>query len=115
MNMDLGYFSTSMLTTSNMTFLGSSQDIWCHREAFRKYLCKNRNKGPSIYEGSIIDWPQAIRIAVGRDLFQIIVNELRVNLSSDGGLIIGGQVVNINGTSCTASRAPPNRASCPGT
>jgi hypothetical protein len=58
--------------------------------------------------------PFAVRAAIGRELFNIIMNELRVHLSADGGLIVGGQVVSVAGDSITLSTAPANRASCPG-
>ncbi len=95
-------------------FLGNSQGTWCHREAMRKILAMNRDNGPSLYEGSAVDWPHGIRVAIGRELFHIVLNELRVNLSSDGDLIIGGEVINLDGDVCHATTAPANRASCPG-
>ena len=95
-------------------FLGKSQGTWCHREAMRKILALNRDNGPNLYEGSAIDWPNGIRVAIGRELFHIILNELRVNLSPDGDLIVGGEVINLDGDVCRASPAPANRASCPG-
>jgi hypothetical protein len=93
---------------------GQSQGIWSHREAFRKSLAVHRSSGPSLYEGSSVDWPFNIRVAIGRELINIIMNELRVNLSADGGLIVAGQVVNINGDAVNTFPAPANRASCPG-
>jgi hypothetical protein len=80
----------------------------------RKTLALRRGSGPNLYEGLAVDWPFAIRVAVGRELFHIILNELRVNLSADGSLIVGGEVVNLGPESITTSPAPANRSSCPG-
>ena len=93
---------------------GKIQDIWCHREAFRKILARHRDSGPNLYEGCSVDWPFNIRAAVGRELFHIIINELRINLSAEGGLIIAGQVINVSGDSITTFAAPAKRASSPG-
>ena len=93
---------------------GQSQGVWNHREALTRSLAGHRGSGPNLYEGSSIDWPFNIRAAVGRELFHIIMNELRVHLSPEGGLIVAGQVIGFNGDAVTTSPAPANRASCPG-
>ena len=74
-------------------WFGDPKEHWCHREAMVQLAADHESK---ITLGkSDLDWPYPLRLAIGRELLNVIMHHLSVSLDKEGRLIIGEHSVKV--------------------
>ena len=66
---------------------------WCHREAITNIASNHQSK--ITLTKNDLDWPYPLRLAIGRELLNMVLYHLSVKLDKEGRLIIGDQSVKV--------------------